>query len=435
MFNAFVLMGHKSALLLFVIFCIIALAPCTIYGAGFVDINHGEVSVEKGKQEYTEAFKQVIVKMTGSKQSLSNPSVASAIRNARDFILSYEYFALDSLHSTSMYSNMDSSPSRWYRAVFDRQKIELLLRQEGLPIWGPRRPDAVIWIAEKVNDQVHIVGNEKSDAAHFIERFSNGRGVQILLPLMDLDDRLLVSERDIWARFLPVIELASNRYDTDYTIVARIIKADELRASRVVEEKLKQKNNIRMFSPLPGSRAFDRDALSLEQTLKNAEYLATPADSDESKLEIKDKAIIPESAKLVLEWLIKGNSQLYSGRFFGSDKSQLISSFIDHYADLLGHQYAIIPNIQATSHPVLSVSNIQSLHDINEINRYLNDLTVVESASLKGIEGKVASFDVTLIGGVTDFTNTIALDKRLVAVEGDNEFDAESVKLDYFWQR
>jgi hypothetical protein len=204
-------------------FCLIFVISFLFAGRAFCigpqAINEGVVAVLKNRQEQREAFKQVVVKMTGSPTVLESPGVIRATRNAREYILSFEYFVEDD--------------EQRYRAVFDKEKLERLLRAEALPIWGARRPDGIFWLANRTDGEVQVVSEySQSNLTKAIVKHMQARGVQIMFPLMDLDDAMLVTPTDVWGRFMPVIETASSRYATDYVIAARLIKVASLRESQ-----------------------------------------------------------------------------------------------------------------------------------------------------------------------------------------------------------
>nr|WP_278252814.1 DUF2066 domain-containing protein [Alteromonas sp. 5E99-2] len=398
-----------------------------VHSASFVNVNQGDVIVAKNKREQQEALKQVIVKMTGTKDSLSTNGIKKALRSARDYILSYEYY-LDGDHQR-------------YKAIFDRKKIELLIRQEQLPIWGPRRPDAIVWLASKKQNDVLVVSeNDNSPLRDKISAASASRGVDMLFPIMDLDDRLNVTETDVWARFMPIISNASSRYGTDYTIAARLIDTNLLKAQLGVESQ-SEKAGAEYSPPHRRLRGFARDELTLEQALNEEEIKREnnslqPSDSKQTQRVLGPMVAIPDDASIALEWTIENQNEILSGRFFGTNEDELVHQLVDEYANLLGQKFAITPNEASTVKPLLTVSNVSSLSDVFELNSYLNDLTVVQGASLQKVDGHIATFSVSLIGSLVDLNNTIALDQRLTEIEGGEEAltPSDILQLNYFWQ-
>ena len=392
-----------------------------VFCAGLVDVEQGIVKVIDKQNSQREALKQVIVKMTGDRSSLSNAGIVKALRSADDYILSYEY------------SIQDDQPI--YKAIFDKNKIERLIRQQKLPLWGAQRPDAIIWLAYATDSNIKVVAEgENTEVSHSILTSAEGRGIPVLLPLMDLDDTISLSETDVWAQFLPVLENASRRYNSDYMLTARIIDVDALKAQQDVETESNTSQYIEVHK-LSGIRAFDRDAITLDIALNNQQLLHEER-VEKTTLGTFDVLSIPEKATLAIEWYIQGNGEVFSGREFANTSEQLIASFIDIFADLLGKRYAILPNQAATVEPMIIVSNIQSLHDMHSIANYLGELTVVDSARLVSVNGNIATFDLSLLGSLDDLYNTLALAKRLTEVENNAQtaLTEETPKLHFFWQ-
>ena len=106
------------------------------------------------------------------------------------------------------------APSLRLRMRFDRDGILRVLRRHGLPVWPAQRPAVVAWIAIDNGRQRFLLGDApESRSVQALKQAAERRGIPMLLPLMDLQDRRAVRFADVWGGFLERLERASQRYD------------------------------------------------------------------------------------------------------------------------------------------------------------------------------------------------------------------------------
>lgn len=401
--------------------CILTIAlilPCIAYASSVVEVNIGEVPTEQTQRPERAAFAQVLVKMTGSKESLKNDTVRSQMRNASSFLSSYAYF--------------DQNQQQFYRGVFDREKVEQLIRSANLPLWGPRRPDAILWLVDQNNNNIQLVSDaEGSTLRRAIHTSSRLRGVKVLLPLLDLDDAMNLTEYDVWGRFMPALVNASQRYSTDYIIAARIQSTDNL-SQRYELASARFDATTQVAKPFRDLAAFSYDISDVDTFLA----LTLQQGEAQQSFEAEEFAINSEATKyqFVLDWSIKGEGNVVSGQFYANSRAELIAKLLDHYADDLGQQYAI-PSGERVDALTLSIANVQSLTNMVELTRYLSDLTVVQSLQLQQLKGSVAIFSVSLLGNEMDLQNTLLLDEKISQLSRDSVplRNNENMTLHLFW--
>jgi hypothetical protein len=163
------------------------------------------------KKAETEAFKKVLVKVTGSKSVLKNALIIEEINKASIYLLSYSY-------------ETDEN-SLFYSAKFDQQNVERLITQNGFPLWDRRRPDTIAWLAiQPMNESKRYLASESESSLITDSLFvaADDRGINISLPIVDLTDLQALSVNDVWAGFSATIKQASERYGTDYVLSARV---------------------------------------------------------------------------------------------------------------------------------------------------------------------------------------------------------------------
>jgi hypothetical protein len=109
------------------------------------------------------------------------------------------------------------------RIQFERTTVLRLLKDAALPIWRANRPKVVAWVVVDANGTREILGaDSRSEVAESLLRRAKQRGVPLVLPLLDLEDQILVDPAAVWGRLSAVLEPASARYGADIVLVGRV---------------------------------------------------------------------------------------------------------------------------------------------------------------------------------------------------------------------
>lgn len=162
------------------------------------------------------ALVQVLVRMTGRRDVGARPEVSPLLDNAAAYAQQFR----------------QPAPNRLW-AAFDGAALEKELARLGLPVWGAERPSTLLWIAvdarggrrfvvasiEEFEEEEAI----RTDVLEAAER----RGLPIVFPLMDAEDRAKASFAEVWGGFEDSILEASERYGVDAILVGRL-NADDL---------------------------------------------------------------------------------------------------------------------------------------------------------------------------------------------------------------
>jgi len=106
---------------------------------------------------------------------------------------------------------------------FDGSKVKQLLRDNGLPIWGYQRPNVLVWLAVKDGRNRYVL--KKSDVSQIKDAVTNEakqRGLPVIWPEYDSQDKKVVKFIDVWGEFWEPIKQASKRYPVDAVILGRM---------------------------------------------------------------------------------------------------------------------------------------------------------------------------------------------------------------------
>ncbi|MFQ3236651.1 MAG: hypothetical protein ACI9C4_002224 [Paraglaciecola sp.] len=173
-------------------------------------------------------FKQVVVKVSGTKQLLTSEQIAREVKRAKDFISTYRF--------------EQSNEQLYFVVSFDAQRLEKMIRDAGFPIWDKRRPDTILWftIQDPLSGKRQLV--TESDYPQFVAQTNETavtRGIKVVHPLLDLEDLQQVSSYDVWGGFVHQLAQASERYRVTNILSARLYQsspAEDINTSAPFEQ-------------------------------------------------------------------------------------------------------------------------------------------------------------------------------------------------------
>lgn len=374
------------------------------------------------------AFKQVMIKITGNKDALQNPGVKAALRTPQAYLRSYRF---DFREGETLYV-----------AEFDKIKLNELLQREGLPLWGERRPETLLWMATEDSESGERQLLDETTPSEMREHLSakaKERGLPLSFPLMDLTDRTTISIYDVWGRFVQSLTQASNRYSVDNVIGARVYKNEPGTVSEVPGETARLEQ-LQLDATRGDSQDLATADLNDNPVAHESDYTAETAEQpyktdamseagDDNSVEGVTNVSMPpftmdefttyaqraEQGDYALDWVFVGGGKVSYGSIFADDPATLASLLVDAYSNYLSAQYAIIPGASDAEKVTITVSiaNVNSVTSYANATAYLNSLSVVDSAALIQQEGSVATYTITLLGSAQDLINTVRLENKL----------------------
>ncbi|MCF6353748.1 MAG: DUF2066 domain-containing protein [Candidatus Polarisedimenticolaceae bacterium] len=195
--------------------------------------------VNQRNKAIVEAFRQVLVKVTGSREIVQHPQLAGEIRNAPRYVRQYRYRMVTREASlaepqpepeageTAPAPALPVLPrqARMLRVVFDEKAVNRMLRERGVAVWGSRRPATLVWLATERNGRRSLVMPDSDEQLYTtLLDAMDTRGVPILFPLMDLEDQASLRVSDLWGGFSDTLLRASARYGPDAVMTARLVE-------------------------------------------------------------------------------------------------------------------------------------------------------------------------------------------------------------------
>jgi hypothetical protein len=315
-----------------------------------------QTSAERNKA-LKAAMEGVIIKVAGKSSFLQLPKVKSALKNYNSYLRQYRY--------------QRESVGNQLVVTFNEEKINKLLVQENLPIWGSLRPQILLWLVnEQGLNRAILSDSTRSELPSIIEEFSQARGLPIIMPMMDLTDVNKISVSDLWGRFAEPITLASSRYAPEAIVIVRISN------SSLVPE-------------------------TAPETVIDCKPLCQQNDY------VVDWSFISDANQMNTE----GFNQAFGRKYQGGDKIALIRETLDDITDNIFKRYAL--STTTSNEITIDVANINTFESYIALTSFLNELSSVQKVKLISANGNQRRFHLNLLGSQQSLLASLRLNKEL----------------------
>ncbi|BFT30449.1 hypothetical protein D210916BOD24_16250 [Alteromonas sp. D210916BOD_24] len=435
--------------LLGIVFTVLLTGTTASYAAQRVVTNEARIEVENQSQAtqreaLKKALRQVFVKMSGSTAVLDNPGVRAALSTPQSLLRSYRF-------------DYDNGTT-YYIADFDQVKLTDLLQREMLPLWGDRRPETIVWLAQESADRSRFLLDESqpSSLADALRQTAVERGLPLSLPLMDLTDNTSISTYDVWGRFVEPLRKASIRYGIDNIIGARVYRNDptaipEFSDNPVASGTIESLDDVigndsdisqsyakdtQAQRPDADSSHFDsmaNDVVQVDGISSSEQPSSQTRDMDEMSHvesvqatsvvmpftmdEFADHAKRADEGDYALDWVFIGGGKVSHGSIYADSPEAVATQLVDAYSNYLSSLYAVVgSHVSERETLTISVANIGTIESYASATAYLNSLSVIEDASLIQQSGTVATFALSLLGTKDDFLTSLRLETKLRTV-------------------
>ena len=164
------------------------------------------------------ALGQVLVKISGDRGATSRPSVATELRNAKEYVDSYD-FRQDQGVSPSGAPTFGTV----LVARFRPDAVNELAGALGLAVWPQPRPKPVLWLAIDDGSGPRLVGLAQANAARAALNQAKSRGYALGLPAGNAAEQALVGA--IWRQDVAAVARASSRYSPPMQLLGKLYRA------------------------------------------------------------------------------------------------------------------------------------------------------------------------------------------------------------------
>lgn len=181
------------------------------------DLYEATVPLEQDTQAqraaaFREAMQAVLVRVVGNTELASGPETSDLIRQSEAYVQQFR---------------RTREGDFWVR--FDGQAINKALTELGLQIWGSERPSVLLLLAvDRGGGERYILSAEDelpdpdNDALREqLQTEAETRGLPMVFPLMDAQDRDVLSFNEVWGGFDQSLSSVGLRYDADAILLGR----------------------------------------------------------------------------------------------------------------------------------------------------------------------------------------------------------------------
>lgn len=156
------------------------------------------------------ALREMLMRMTGLENLPMSEPVVRALNSPEQYYVKYRFVQA-----------RDDEEQR-LQVSFEPKAVQELVSEAALPIWSADRPRVLAWLAIRENGRIRVLDSTSDHPlAEGLRQRSRQRGVPLRLPLLDLEDRELISPPAVWDGFTFSLHAASRRYGADVVLVGR----------------------------------------------------------------------------------------------------------------------------------------------------------------------------------------------------------------------
>lgn len=287
------------------------------------------------------ALNQVLIKVSGNTEVVNLDETKTLAKKIPSMLAQFGY--------------QDEANARYYYALFDKRKIDQALIAMQQPVWGSTRPNTLIWL---VNEQRKITSDQEVKSSQDValswglKKAELKRGITVQFPLGDLDDSIAINASDITGRFYDTASQASQRYRSDYFVLANL------------------------------SQSFD------------------------GKWKL-DWQLIHDIGSDKLKPVVASDSNRGS-------KSYVMSALVSGIADYYAKQFAILENDGEKYTQQIQVEGVDSLAKLTQLNEMLARLNAIDSYKVVQINATKVDLLITLKGSIASLNNALNAQAKLV---------------------
>lgn len=168
---------------------------------------------------FNEAFGQVIVKISGSEETLQHEGFKRPMKNSSRYVHQFRYIVRKDEQSDAF-----DAGQLFLRVVFNQDLVEKLMRENNISVWGKERPSTLFLISFDVNKNASLVSSDTtSELVEEIDVQARRQGLPVLFPLLDLEDRMILGIQDVININENNIDALAARYAPDAILTGQVV--------------------------------------------------------------------------------------------------------------------------------------------------------------------------------------------------------------------
>ena len=207
-----------------------------------VDVPVVDQSGAERSNAFRTALAVVLQRITGLTEIPQTDTVKAALDDPQRYLVEYRY------REDSMVDSDGVENRQLILAVhFSEAAMLKLIGDARLPLWSSNRPTTVAWIAVADGGTRSVLGaDDPSGLLLAIRERAKARGLPLVVPAMDADERGQISPTVVWDGMVDVLEPASERYAADELLIGHL--NHDPSGSWAAEWELRQNGTEQRFS-------------------------------------------------------------------------------------------------------------------------------------------------------------------------------------------
>lgn len=178
------------------------------------------VSQQAQDEATQDGFTQMMVKVTGQTAIAQSRVVQDESSRAGQYLRSFRFEPSDVTFRNAL---GEPVPTKTLVLSFDSNSVDQFLRNNRLPIWGERRPEVLVWLADRTGSQERVMADGQSTTNYkSVIELAAERGLPVSLPIGDLTDTLALPFNSLFGLFSNDILQASDRYSPDAILAGKL---------------------------------------------------------------------------------------------------------------------------------------------------------------------------------------------------------------------
>jgi hypothetical protein len=169
---------------------------------------------------FARAMIQVLSRLTGNRSPSGFPGVGQTLRNARQYVDSYDYRQDEGISPTTGAPTYDTT----LIVRFDQDKVDNMVAALGLPLWPQPRPKPVLWLAIDDGHGPRLVGLPQASAARSVLDHAVDRGFKLGLPNGSAAEQAAVGA--IWRGDTAAVARLSSHYSPPMQLIGKLYRSD-----------------------------------------------------------------------------------------------------------------------------------------------------------------------------------------------------------------
>lgn len=224
LFNSLLAMRRIIFLIPCLLFWCQSVQAAVIDGLYEAEVPVPDQSAENHKKGLSEAMLDVLVKLTGDSNVQGRQVAEYLTGEAEKYVQQYKYRNKPVIRENQL--TLDQQLYLW--VSFNPQALDQALQKYDIPQWGKVRPATLVWLLVQDGQERKFIGLE-DDAGYtaIMESQAQARGIALLHPLLDSQDRSLLQEADVRGGFMGPVREASRRYTPDAILVGNVLHTDD----------------------------------------------------------------------------------------------------------------------------------------------------------------------------------------------------------------